>query len=412
MSANVEGERHATEILSAAERVLSARFGEDVRLRAFKRFETTKSVLLRCHALAPRRLPADSFIAKHPREVSVNPAWQLTGLLNEWAALALLDSLAEAAPLAPRFYGGDTATRVLVMEDLGEHDGTTTDALAFGDDPALAEEAFAEHAALIGRLHALTSGAREQYTSIREALGVPPEWAELFQDPWPSARLRKSPGDEIARAFETYRKTFDSVGLKPRAGADAEVALVTEVVEDDPGPFLALCQGDQNGPGGSLRARGRLRLYDFDSAALRHALLEGVPAVTSWGCVMRLPARLAPRLEAVYRAELSKVCAAAREERLFRRALAEACARWHVFQVSTRLKDCLERDTPRGPTTRRQQFLAWMDTFARLGEESGHMTALAASARDLAARLRSLWPADAHALPPYPAFRREVASSQ
>jgi hypothetical protein len=75
--------------------------------------------------------------------------------MNEWAALALLDSLAPDDPPAPRFYGGDTSARVLVMEDLGAGDGTTTDALAFGDDPARASEGFAEHAALIGRLHAL-----------------------------------------------------------------------------------------------------------------------------------------------------------------------------------------------------------------------------------------------------------------
>lgn len=410
---NREGESHITEILSAAERLLSARLGAGVRLRADARFETCKSTVVRCRVVAPRGLAPQSFIAKRPREWPEHPGAQRDGLLNEWAALDTLDSLAAAipldVPLAPRFYGGDAAACVLVMEDLGDDDGTSAGSLAFGEDPARAEEAFVEHAALVGRLHALTRGGHVRYLRAREEACAPPERTELFSDPWPSARVRKSSREEVARAAETYRRVFESVGLAPRAGFEDEIAFVTARVEDDPGPFLALCQGDQNGPGGSTRAGGRLRLYDFDSAGFRHALLEGVPALTSWGCVMRLPARLAPRMEAAYRAELSKTCAAASDEQLFRRALTDACARWHVFQVSTRLEHCLVEDAPRGPTTRRQQFLAWMDTFARVGEESEHPRVLAASARDLAARLRSLWPAETHALPPYPAFCGEYA---
>jgi hypothetical protein len=41
MSANADGERHATEILSAAQAILSARTGSDVRLRARVSFPNT-----------------------------------------------------------------------------------------------------------------------------------------------------------------------------------------------------------------------------------------------------------------------------------------------------------------------------------------------------------------------------------
>ncbi len=66
---------------------------------------------------------------------------------------------------------------------------------------------------------------------------------------------------------------------------------------------------------------------------------------------------------------------------------------------------CLAGDAPRGPTTRRQQYLAWLDAFGSMTEEFAYMTALGKSARAMAACLRARWPADVHTLPLYPAFR-------
>jgi hypothetical protein len=89
----------------------------------------------------------------------------------------------------------------------------------------------------------------------------------------------------------------------------------------------------------------------------------------------------------------------------FHQALVVATARWHIFKVLRHLNGCLAEDAPRGPTTRRQQFLAWLDVFGSMTEEFAFMTALGKSARAMAVRLRARWPADVHTLPLYPAFR-------
>jgi hypothetical protein len=111
-------------------------------------------------------------------------------------------------------------------------------------------------------------------------------------------------------------------------------------------------------------------------------------------------------MEEAYREALAAGCAAARDDVLYRRGLAEAAARWHVFHVIWRLPTALERDHQRGITRLRQQLLAWLEGFAAVAEECGHATALGASARALAARLREQWPPDVVDLPFYPAFRR------
>jgi hypothetical protein len=296
---------------------------------------------------------------------------------------------------------------VIVLEDLGADEGTSTKALVYGANPSRAEEALIEHAALIGRLHSLTVGGYHDYMRIRNTLGPLREFAGLFGDPWPTALLQPVPAAEVDRVVQAYRASCAAVGLGPPAHVDGEIATITTLVEENPGRFLALCQGDQNGPGGALRRGRQQRLFDFDCSHFRHALLEGVPARTTWGCIMHIPAHLGTQMEKMYRGEFVKGCLEVADDRLFCQALAAAAARWHVFQVLHRLPACLAQDAPRGPTTRRQQYLAWMDAFAALAEETGSMTALGTSARAMAAQLRTQWPQDTHILPSYPAFRGE-----
>ena len=103
--------------------------------------------------------------------------------------------------------------------------------------------------------------------------------------------------------------------------------------------------------------------------------------------------------------ELARGCPAAAEDDRFRQAMADAGARWHVFHVVWRLPEALQKERPRGPTSLRQQVVAWMEAFAALSEECGLYAALGASARELAGRLRVLWSRDSCELPYYPAFR-------
>src|SRR5215510_4147785 len=79
--------------------------------------------------------------------------------------------------------------------------------------------------------------------------------------------------------------------------------------------------------------------------------------------------------------------------------------RARIFHINHRLPDAIESDRQRGPTTLRQQVIAWIEAFAELSEEHGQMRALGKSARAIWERLQDFWPTESCNLPFYPAFR-------
>ncbi len=161
--------------------VLSRRFDQDVHLTLRDTWTTWKSLVVRC-AIAPpaSHLPA-TIIAKRPYALLNDPFAHQVSFINEWAALVFLEQIATDLPLAPRCYGGDSTTSVLVLEDLGNDDQTTAQVLVFGTDPRRAEAALLEHVALIGYLHATTIGKYRAYAAIRAALNPPAQpWVQML----------------------------------------------------------------------------------------------------------------------------------------------------------------------------------------------------------------------------------------
>jgi hypothetical protein len=157
----------------------------------------------------------------------------------------------------------------------------------------------------------------------------------------------------------------------------------------------------------------RLRLFDFEGGAFRHALTDGVYGrihfPTCW-CVNRLPDRIQPLMESAYRAELARGCPAAQDDQLFERAVVEACAYWTLRHCSRNMRTILQvidEDFEWGIATVRQRVLLRAGILEQLTAESGHLVALGATFADLAAKLRARWPAEADTMPYYPAFRGE-----
>jgi hypothetical protein len=385
------------ELVRTAERILSSSFGWHAALRPERVWDGGKSTVLRCGLLDAAPPAPPSVIVKRSKHGAI---------LEDWAASVFLEQIPHEPPLAPRCYGGDLGAQVIVLEDLGDGEGPGTRDLLLGDDPDRAAAALVEHLRLVGELHGATAGRPEAYARVRRALGPPRSPRPLYKDPWSDARGSALTEQDRLQAVREYRGSLEALGLRPPAAADEEIDLVTRRVEGDPGPFLAFCQGDLNEPGGCVHSRGRLHLFDFDCGGFRHALLEGLAGRLTWGAASRIPADVVRAMEEAYRQALAAGCAAARDDVLYRRALAEAAARWHVFHAIWRLPTALERDYQRGLTRLRQQLLAWLEGFAAVAEECGHATALGASARALAARLCELWPAGVVDLPFYPAFRR------
>lgn len=322
-----------------------------------------------------------------------NPAWSL---LNEWASLEFLADVAGDIELAPRFLGGDKQVGLLAMEDLGS--GDRPDQLLLGSNAGAAEAAMIEIAARLGALHARTIGQQPAFDRIRDGLGP-----------------RNPRYDErILALTPSLHATVELLGLTPPPGLDTELAALTATLQH-PGPFLAITHGDPC-PDNWLRVDGRLRLLDFESMHFRHALLDGVYGrihfPTCW-CVNRSPAHLPPRMEAAYRAELRKGCREADDETLFGRAVVSACAFWTIgmcdWIVERRVwyepAALMQHDRVWGIATVRQRALMRADIFARTTQEFGYLEALGATFAALAAKLRSVWPAEADAMPLYPAFR-------
>lgn len=394
------------EILAAAENLLIAH-GDSagLRLEPLNTYATTKSVVVRCRLLpAPKSMP-ESVVVKYLVPRPGFPLYDTYAALDEWTACHFLNTIPSDPPLAPKLYGGDADRNILVLEDLGAERGPNTAALLDGDDPGAAEQELLEHVTLLARLHGTTLGGADDYTRLRTSLGPQPARHELYKDPWSNARRTPTARHEVTLAVTRYRAVFERLGLRAEARADAEIEEATQRVEDDPGPYLGFCKGDQHLGGDYIRTRdGRRRLYDFDAGGFRHVLIEGMPGRMTWGCYGHIPARVVSRMETAYYTELVRYCPAAADPITFRRAMADAGARWNVFHVIHRLPVALQRDGPQGPTTMRRLRLAWLEAFADLSEELGHYASLGRSARTMAVKLRDLWSIGARPQPIYRAF--------
>src|SRR5687768_5005116 len=116
--------------LVLAEQLLAQRFGGALRLELLAGPEggSQRSKLLRCQVLeGPSAAPASVII----KRVNLEPGQSFKvdsldqaarAFLNERASLTFLTRLTdeECPPIAPRLYGADSTSGLLVMEDLGE----------------------------------------------------------------------------------------------------------------------------------------------------------------------------------------------------------------------------------------------------------------------------------------------------
>jgi hypothetical protein len=313
------------------------------------------------------------------------PAWRF---FNDWTGAQFLSAVADDPLLCPRFYGGDRGNGFVALEDLGEGDSLAE--VLLGDDPARAEQALLALAATLGRMHAATIGREAEYQRLQDALG---------------ARSPGNPG-QSSSPYNSFREGCGALGIALTPGVAAALEAVAAAMRE-PGPFLAYTHGDPC-PDNNRYADGRLRLFDFEYGAFRHALRDGVygrvPFPTCW-CVNRLPPDVPPRMEAAYRQELVKGCPEARDNDCFHRAVVEASAHWTFDTIGWHLSHALEQDREWGIATTRQRVLVRLDNLAALTGQLGHLEELGETAQEIAARLRALWPSEADAMPLYPAFR-------
>ncbi len=406
-------ERHNPDFIAdVAGKILSEKFGEWLHLSKSETFVTGGSIVIRCEVISTHRDFPVSVIVKKTREDefeykpdSSDAPNSAHWLFSDWAASEFLNDVSSDVPFSPKLYAGSRDFGLIVLEDLGDGEAPNTSDVLLGDDAELAEQTLIEHISLIGGLHAATIGRDEEYGQIRQRLGALPKPEKLYQDPWSDARNRPIPAREVEEAIKLYQAAFKNLGVCPETDIADEIEYITSAVEENPKQFLAFCKGDQNMAGDYIRQNGKPRLFDFNVSGFRHALVEGMPGRFTWGCMMSLPTRIKDMMDAAYKSQLTEKHPQITDE-MFRQAMVEAGARWHIFHVVHRLPDALSGDRQRGLTTLRQQTVAWLTAFADLSEEFGGMLALGISARRMVERICDVWSADVTDLPYYPAFRR------
>jgi hypothetical protein len=388
-------EEHQSETSLLAEKALSAALGGTIHLEPRTTLDgSNRSNVLRCAVIdAPGGLPATVIVKRAAAEDGQvydpeEPGGSASRIFNDWAGLEFLGKVAKVAgsvPICPRIYAGDREAGLIIMEDIA--DGQSLDSLLLGDDAVAAENALIKLGATLGKLHAITVGKEAEYEAIRGKLG--PRKTELQ-------------GDTLVSAFHD---AIRALNLVPGPALEQDLALLRHSLRN-PGPLLAYSHGDPC-PGNGVLVGDHMVLFDFETGDFRHALLDGVYGrihfPTCW-CVNRLPEQLPLRMETAYRAELVKGCPQAAEDDLFYKAVVEACVAWAItlFQWVPTL---LAEDKEWGISTGRQRVLLRFAIAADVTAEFNHLLAFGEVVRKMAAKLRILWPAEADAMPYYPAFR-------
>ncbi|WP_326763475.1 hypothetical protein OG978_01730 [Streptomyces sp. NBC_01591] len=336
--------------------------------------------VLRAHLAEATGLP-ETVIVKclRPEGYGLRSAEELTRC--EHAALAFIaDDL--CLDLAPGLHAASPDSRLLVLEDLYPRSELAELLHRDGHTPALDAELTA-FASSMGELAAASVGRAALFNARRTALGTGADrlgdWEHAYTGLWRNGLAR-------AAAF--------GVPLPAAAERDLEAA-VAELA--DPGPFLALTNGDPESHNFLTGLSGGGRLIDFEGAGFRHALTAATSFAVpgpDWLGVS------GPGQVEAFRRALARTVPEAEDDQRFGFGLASASMVWVIMRTG-RLKT-LDARSPGNDS--RTQMVALLESGARTAEAHRVLPHLAAWCRSTAALLRRRWPdtdIDTAAVAPY-----------
>jgi hypothetical protein len=181
-------------------------------------------------------------------------------------------------------------------------------------------------------------------------------------------------------------------------------AGVRDVVDElaDPGDFLALSTGDPCPDNGRITDDG-VRLFDFEAAAFRHALVDAahyrVPFPNCW-CWRRLPEDVARAAQAAHQEAFTRARPGTRtgDPAGFTVSLGRMATAWALWTLHRRL--------PAAETSRveRRRILQTLTNLRAVTSEAPHLGDTATWAEALHQDLAQRWPADRGPAATYPAF--------
>jgi hypothetical protein len=287
--------------------------GAPVDVERWERLEPWAVARARLGGAAAGRTVIMKWVRTGPAETRTEP-WRLRA---ELAALRFLsDDL--GLTIAPRVIAADVSAGFLVLEDLAPR--VALDGLIRRDGAAACLELLAVFARARGELSAATAGRAGAYHARCAALGFP-----------------APPGDRegrLAGLWDNGREDAAALGV-PIAGPAASELTAALAELNEPGPFLALSQGDAESNNILVRESGPAdaRLIDFESAGYAHALIDAVCLHVPGPAWISVGGPGAAGLADQYRRALASGVPEAQDDRRYGFALAAACASWALVRL-------------------------------------------------------------------------------
>lgn len=359
-----------------------------VGVDAWERLEPWAVARVTLRGVTAPRTVVVKWVRSQPGETRTEP-WRLR---TEVAALRFLsDDLGLA--LAPRVFAADLDAGLVVLEDLAPR--AALDSLLRRDGAAAHVDRLAAFARARGELSASTVGRAGGYLVRRASLGSTDPAADH------AARFAR------LRAAAPAHAAALGVPLAGRAAAELGASLAEL---SDPGPFLALSNGDAEANNVLLHESGSAdaRLIDFESAGYTHALLDAVCLHVPGPGWMTVGDPAASGLADHHRRALARGVPEAEDDRRYGFGLAAACLCWAIG----RLQRFAAVDARVPGDRSRPQLVETLEAAARTAENHRALPHLAGWARRTADLLRRRWPdadldfTDPAAFPPYTARHR------
>lgn len=320
---------------------------------------------------------------------------------RDWAGLEFVNNLNTTTPIAPKFYGGSTRHRFILIEDLGITHTSLVDPL-MGQDKNAAEAALNRYMKAMAALHGNSHITSQNHNVLIQKLN--PD-ALIWQDDFDEMLTK------ISDLLENFNIPIDD-DLKN------EINYVLNLAKE-PGPFTALMHGDMcphnvfDDP-----VQNKIHIIDFEWSFVGNVLLDAVGLrmcmPTSW-CVKAFPEDIIESFERIYRKDLIEYISAASDDPIYYEHYVAACAYWMLWRVVS-LDDILETDIdihdqkfPLHPlwkpeyNLRRPRNLYRFKAFTVVSEKHDIFPHLRAMAKSVLKELKKRWP-DVKPLELYPAF--------
>lgn len=380
-----------TEVLEtvvAAESVLSKRFGARIRLGEPEDLGgSDRSIVLRVRvAASPFSLPRTLAVKRYvPTGAAPRDSW-----VREAVSYQLFTALAVEDRMCPELFAHDSASGLLVMEDLGRAP-TLADKLHGGDSRA-AEAALLSWARSLGRLHATTAGREADFDALLRRLDPTTTKDPLAED-GPIA---------IAHLPNLLEAVFGvSTPAEVVAAADATLGLL------DTGRHRAFSPSDTCPDNNLITNRG-VRFLDFEGGCVRNMMFDvaalAVPFPSCW-CAYALPPGMTEAMLAAWRAEVRAMWPDLTEDAVLLPRLLDAhlfwvwLSTWHHLS-GTDAASLVSRHS--GPTPDQGGLLVARWTGLAVTARRNGADAVADHAVEVAHALRERF--GDQALPLYPAF--------